>query len=88
MTTPYNQDEDPLTTRIILSAKTMMEEIQYQEECRSDSRGKAQTEARPTNIGTVTGIANSNKLVFTPKEGQQLRPNYTYTLKLNEKAEI
>lgn len=34
------------------------------------------------------GIANGNKLVFTPKEGLQLRPNYTYTLKLNEKAEL
>lgn len=36
----------------------------------------------------MTGIANGNKLVFTPKEGQQLRPNYTYTLKLNQKAEL
>lgn len=36
----------------------------------------------------MTGIANGNKLVFTPKEGQQLRPNYTYTLKLKEKAEL
>lgn len=36
----------------------------------------------------MTGIANGNKLVFTPKEGQQLRPNYTYTLKLDKKAEL
>ena len=36
----------------------------------------------------MTGIANGNKLVFTPKEGQQLRPNYTYTLTLNKKAEL
>lgn len=39
-------------------------------------------------ISSVKGIANGNKLVFTPKEGQQLCPNYTYTLKLNEKAEL
>ena len=36
----------------------------------------------------MTGIANGNKLVFTPKEGQQLLPNYTYTLTLTKKAEL
>lgn len=50
--------------------------------------GKSADGSLTHNIGTVTGIANGNKLVFTPKEGQQLRPNYTYTLKLNQKAEL
>lgn len=36
----------------------------------------------------MTGIANGNKLVFTPTEGQKLLPNYTYTLKLSKKAEL
>ena len=36
----------------------------------------------------MTGIANGNKLVFTPKEGQQLRSNYTYTLTLKEHAKL
>lgn len=66
----------------------MMEKYKYQEQCNSDSRGKSADGSQTHDIGTVTGIANSNKLVFTPKEGQQLRPNYTYTLKLSKKAEL
>lgn len=50
--------------------------------------GKSADGSQTHTVGTVTGIANTTKLVFTPKEGQQLRPNYTYTLKLNEKAEL
>ena len=90
MTTPYNQDEAPLTTRIILSAKgndgkdTNIKNNVVE----ATLEGKSADGNQPHNIGTVTGIANGNKLVFTPKEGQQLRPNYTYTLKLKEKAEL
>lgn len=90
MTTPYNQDEAPLTTRIILSAKgndgkdTNIKNNVVE----ATLEGKSADGNQTHNIGTVTGIANGNKLVFTPKEGQQLRPNYTYTLKLKEKAEL
>lgn len=89
MTTPYNQYEAPLTTRIILSAKDKdgnNKNIESNVEATLD--GISADGNQPHNIGTVTGIANGNKLVFTPKEGQQLRPNYTYTLKLNKKAEL
>lgn len=89
MTTPYNQDEAPLTTRIILSARDNDgKDANIKNNVEATLVGKAQTESQPHDIGTVTGIANSNKLVFTPKEGQQLRPNYTYTLKLSKKAEL
>lgn len=90
MTTPYNQNEAPLTTRIILSAKgndgkdTNIKNNVVE----ATLEGKSADGNQTHNIGTVTGIANGNKLVFTPKEGQQLRPNYTYTLKLKEKAEL
>lgn len=83
MTTPYNQNAAPLTTRIILSANGNIKS-----NVTATLEGKSADGSQTHNIGTVTGIANSNKLVFTPKEGQQLRPNYTYTLKLNEKAEL
>ena len=83
MTTPYNQNAAPLTTRIILSANGNIKS-----NVTANLEGKSADGSQTHNIGTVTGIANSNKLVFTPKEGQQLRPNYTYTLKLNEKAEL
>lgn len=83
MTTPYNQDEAPLTTRIILSANTTIKNS-----VTATLEGKSADGSQPHYIGTVTGIANGNKLVFTPKEGQQLRPNYTYTLTLNKKAEL
>ena len=87
MTTPYNQDEAPLTTRIILSAKNNDgKNANIKHNVEATLEGKSADGNQPHNIGTVTGIANGNKLVFTPKEGQQLRPNYTYTLKLNEKA--
>lgn len=90
MTTPYNQDEAPLTTRIILSAK---DNDGKDTDIKNSSVtatlvGKSADGSQTHDIGTVTGIANGSKLVFTPKEGQQLRPNYTYTLKLNEKAEL
>lgn len=89
MTTPYNQDEAPLTTRIILSAKDNNgKDTNIKNNVTATLEGKSADGSMTHNIGTVTGIANGNKLVFTPKEGQQLRPNYTYTLKLNKKAEL
>ena len=93
MTTPYNQNAAPLTTRIILSAKdndgkdTNIKNSVITATLNGTSADGADGK-EPHNIGTVTGIANGNKLVFTPKEGQQLYPNYTYTLKLDEKAEL
>ena len=83
MTTPYNQDEAPLTTRIILSANTTIKNS-----VTATLKGESADGKQTHDIGTVTGIANGNKLVFTPKEGQQLRPNYTYTLTLDKKAEL
>ena len=83
MTTPYNQNAAPLTTRIILSANTTIKNS-----VTATLEGKSADGSQTHNIRTVTGIANGNKLVFTPKEGQQLLPNYTYTLKLKEKAEL
>lgn len=83
MTTPYNQDEAPLTTRIILSANTFIKNS-----VEATLVGISADGNQTHDIGIVEGIANGNKLVFTPKEGQQLRPNYTYTLKLKEKAEL
>lgn len=83
MTTPYNQEEVPLTTRIILSANTFIKNS-----VEATLVGISADGNQTHDIGTVTGIANGKKLVFTPKEGQQLRPNYTYTLKLKEKAEL
>ena len=90
MTTPYNQDEAPLTTRIILSAKDNDgKDTNIRNNVTATLEGKSADGSQKThNIGTVTGIANGNKLVFTPKEGQQLLPNYTYTLTLTEKAEL
>jgi hypothetical protein len=89
MTTPYNQYEAPLTTRIILSAKDNDGiNANIKDNVEATLVGKSADGSLTHDIGTVTGIANSNKLVFTPKEGQQLRPNYTYTLKLSKKAEL
>lgn len=89
MTTPYNQDEAPLTTRIILSAKDNDgKNTNIRNNVTATLKGESADGSQTHDIGTVTGIANGNKLVFTPKEGQQLRSNYTYTLKLNEKAEL
>ena len=89
MNTPYNQDEAPLTTRIILSAKDNDgKNTNIRNNVTATLEGKSADGSQPHDIGTVTGIANGNKLVFTPKEGQQLRPNYTYTLKLSKKAEL
>lgn len=89
MTTPYNQDEAPLTTRIILSAKDENgKDTDIKESVKATLVGKSADGKQTHDIGIVEGIANGNKLVFTPKEGQQLRPNYTYTLKLSEKAEL
>lgn len=86
MTTPYNQNAAPLTTRIILSANG---NIKNDNVITATLEGKsADGSQKPYTVGTVTGIVNGNKLVFTPTEGQQLYPNYTYTLKLNEKAEL
>lgn len=83
MTTPYNQDEAPLTTRIILSANTLIKNS-----VKATLVGKSADGKQTHDIEIVEGIANGNKLVFTPKEGQQLRSNYTYTLHLKEKAEL
>ncbi len=88
MTTPYNQNEAPLTTRIILSAKGKDGKNNIKDSVTANLDGKSADGSQTHTVGTVTGIANGNKLVFTPKEGQQLRSNYTYTLKLNEKAEL
>ena len=90
MTTPYNQDEAPLTTRIILSATTKDgKNTGILNSVEATLKGESADGSQKTHdIGTVTGIANGNKLVFTPTEGQQLRPNYTYTLKLSKKAEL
>lgn len=87
MTTPYNQNAAPLTTRIILSAKDNNgKDTNIRNNVTATLEGKSADGSPTHNIGTVTGIANGNKLVFTPKEGQQLRPNYTYTLHLTEEA--
>ena len=90
MTTPYNQNAAPLTTRIILSAKDNngKDTNIKNSSVTATLEGKSADGSQTHTIGTVTGIANGNKLVFTPKEGQQLRPNYTYTLNLKEKAEL
>lgn len=90
MTTPYNQDEAPLTTRIILSATTKDgKNTNILNSVTATLKGEsADGSQKPHDIGTVTGIANGNKLVFTPTEGQKLLPNYTYTLKLSKKAEL
>lgn len=86
MTTPYNQNAAPLTTRIILSANGY---IKNDNVITATLDGKSADGSQKTHtVGTVTGIVNGTKLVFTPKEGQELRPNYTYTLKLNGKAEL
>ena len=89
MTTPYNQDDAPLTTRIILSAKDNDgNNKNIESNVDATLEGKNADGSQIHYIGTVTGIANGNKLVFTPKEGQQLRPNYTYTLTLKEHAKL
>lgn len=89
MTTPYNQDEAPLTTRIILSVKDNDgKDANIKNNVEATLEGKSADGKQTHDIGIVEGIANGNKLVFTPKEGQQLRPNYTYTLNLKEKAEL
>lgn len=89
MTTPYNQDDAPLTTRIILSAKDNDgNNKNIESNVDATLEGKSADGSQIHYIGTVTGIANGNKLVFTPKEGQQLRPNYTYTLTLKEHAKL
>lgn len=90
MTTPYNQDEAPLTTRIILSAKDKDgNNKNIENNVEATLEGKSADGSQTTHyIGIVTGIANGSKLVFTPKEGQQLRPNYTYTLTLKENAKL
>lgn len=87
MTTPYNQNAAPLTTRIILSAKDKDgKNPDIKNNVTATLEGKSADESQTHTIENVTGIANGNKLVFTPKEGQQLRPNYTYTLTLRDKA--
>lgn len=89
MTTPYNQNVAPLTTRIILSAKDKDgNNKNIESNVEATLVGKSADGKQTHNIGTVTGIANGNKLVFTPKEGQQLLPNYPYTLTLKEPAKL
>ena len=87
MTTPYNQNAAPLTTRIILSAKDNNgNNTNIASSVAATLKGTSADGKETHDIGTVMGIANGNKLVFTPKDGQQLRSNYTYTLTLCEKA--
>lgn len=89
MTTPYNQDEAPLTTRIILSAKDNDgKNPSIKNNVEATLEGKSADGSQTHKIETVMGIANGNKLVFTPTEDQKLLPNYTYTLKLSKKAEL
>ena len=85
MTTPYNQNAAPLTTRIILSANG---NIKNDNVITATLEGKSADGSQTHTVENVTGIVNGNKLVFTPTEDQQLYPNYTYTLHLNEKAEL
>lgn len=85
MTTPYNQNAAPLTTRIILSANG---NIKNDNVITATLVGKSADGSQTHTVENVTGIVNGNKLVFTPTEDQQLYPNYTYTLHLNEKAEL
>lgn len=89
MTTPYNQNEAPLTTRIILSAKDNDgEDPSIKDNVEATLEGKSADGSQTHKIENVMGIANGNKLVFTPTEDQKLLPNYTYTLKLSKKAEL
>lgn len=89
MTTPYNQNEAPLTTRIILSAKDNDgEDPSIKDNVEATLEGKSADGSQTHKIENVMGIANGNKLVFTPTEDQKLFPNYTYTLKLSKKAEL
>lgn len=90
MTTPYNQGEAPLTTRIILSAtdENGNNRINIKDNVEATLEGISADRSQTHKIETVMGIANGNKLVFTPKEGQQLRSNYTYTLTLKEHAKL
>lgn len=90
MTTPCNQAEAPLTTRIILSAKDENgnNRINIKDNVEATLEGISADRSQTRKIETVMGIANGNKLVFTPKEGQQLRSNYTYTLTLKEHAKL
>ena len=89
MTTPYNHDEAPLSTRIILSAKDQNgEDANIKFNVAATLVGKSADGNETHEIGTVMGIVNGNKLVFSTKDGKILRPNYTYTLKLNKKAEL
>ena len=89
MTTPYNQNAAPLTTRIILSAKDENgKDTNIKNGVTATLKGTSADGSLTYTIENVTGIANGSKLVFTPTEDQQLRSNYTYTLKLKEKAEL
>lgn len=89
MTTPYNQNAAPLTTRIILSAKDNGgKDTNIKNGVTATLKGTSADGSQTYTIENVTGIANGSKLVFTPTEDQQLRSNYTYTLKLDKKAEL
>lgn len=89
MTTPYNQNAAPLTTRIILSAKDNNgNNTNIKNGVTATLKGTSADGSLTYTIENVTGIANGSKLVFTPTEDQQLRSNYTYTLKLDKKAEL
>lgn len=89
MTTPYNQNAAPLTTRIILSAKDNNgKDTNIKNGVTATLTGTSADGSLTYTIENVTGIANGSKLVFTPTEDQQLRSNYTYILKLDKKAEL
>ena len=75
MTTPYNQDDAPLTTRIILSAKDNDgNNKNIESNVDATLEGKSADGSQIHYIGTVTGIANGNKLVFTPKKVSSFVP--------------
>ena len=96
MTTPYNHDEAPVSTRIILSATQSAKDkdgnikvtgVNIKSNVQAKLVGKSADGTQTHDCGVVTGIVNGNKLVFTnPAPEKVLRPNYTYTLTLQGKG--
>lgn len=88
MTTPYNHDAAPLTTRIILTAKDADgNDALIASNVTATFEGVGPN-GETVSYGNVVGIVNGNRLVFTPKENHVLRQGYTYTLTLQDKAEF
>ena len=92
MTTPYNHDEAPVSTRMILSAtksakdnegKIIVSALNIKTNVPATLVGKSADGTQMHDCGVVTGVVNGNLLVFTtPSSDKVLRPNYTYTLTL------